>query len=71
LASGSMHEPHLLKKLPRAILTKITVRKIKETGLVVNDKAVAVLQAQKAQEKNARRTTVPLTMEEWKTKASN
>jgi hypothetical protein len=46
------------------------VRNIKETGLLVNDKAVAVLQAQKAQEKNARRTIVPLTMEEWKTIAS-
>jgi hypothetical protein len=70
LASGYMYEPQRLKELPPALLAKITVRKIRETGLLVNDKAVAVLQAQKAQEKNARRTTVPLTMQEWKTKAS-
>jgi hypothetical protein len=61
LASGSTYESHRLKELPSEIRQKASMRKVKETGFFVKQ----------GQEKNARRTTAPLTMEEWKAKASS
>jgi hypothetical protein len=63
LASGSKYESHRLKELPAELHEKIDLRKIKDMGLLVMDKAVTELKTQKALEKHARRTTVPLVMD--------
>jgi hypothetical protein len=69
LASGTKYDKSEVEKLPANIQKEASLTKVKKKGFLHKDKTLEEKNAQRDAEKHAKRRAVPLTMEQWKTKA--